>query len=54
MTLLTVLVIYLLKICLILHMQGSQNVPAISPFTFTFLSVKNLSSMGFPTIFMFM
>jgi hypothetical protein len=27
---------------------------AISPFTFTFSPVKNLSSMGFPTIFMFM
>ena len=25
--------------------------PAISPFTFTFSPVKNLSSMGFPTIF---
>jgi hypothetical protein len=34
--------------------QGSQNVPAISSFTFTFSPVKNLSSMGFPTIFMFM
>ena len=28
--------------------------PAISPFTFTLSPVKNLSSMGFPTIFMFM
>jgi hypothetical protein len=28
--------------------------PAISPFTSTFSPVKNLSSMGFPTIFMFM
>ena len=28
--------------------------PAISPFTFTFSPVKNVSSMGFPTIFMFM
>ena len=27
--------------------------PAISQFTFTFSPVKNLSSMGFPTIFMF-
>jgi hypothetical protein len=37
--------------------QGSQNVPAtddFSSFTFTFSPVKKLSSMGFPTIFMFM
>jgi hypothetical protein len=27
---------------------------AISSFTFTFSSVKNLSSMGFPTIFILM
>ena len=28
--------------------------PAISPFTFTLSPIKNLSSKGFPTIFMFM